>query len=82
MSDDLIGYLTQRLAGADRSAGSLRRAMGTVTQVSPLLVALDEDVSSGGQGARRLSSYTPALSDRVAVDVIDGVDRLVIGKPV
>lgn len=82
MNEDLIGYLGRRLVGADRAAGALRMAMGTVKQVSPLLVALDEDVATAGQKARRLASYTATLSDRVVVLVADGVDRLVLGKSV
>jgi len=49
----------------------------SVTQASPLLVLLDS--SDTAVPALRLASYTPALSDRVAV-IRQGSSLLVLGK--
>ncbi len=49
----------------------------TVTQASPLLVRLDG--ASTAVAALKLTSYTPAAGDRVAVSQLD-TSLLVIGK--
>jgi hypothetical protein len=49
---------------------------GVVTQASPLLVRVG--AATTGVAARRLASYTPTLSDFVAV-LVSGADRLVLG---
>ena len=68
---------------ATNSAESIKFTMGTITQASPMLVRSDSAGTSGTPTtARRLSSYTPTLNDRVAMLIIQGVDRLVLGKAV
>lgn len=57
--------------------GGCRLTYGLVTQASPLLVQVGSSTVS--VSARRLGSYTPTLSDVVALLVQDA-DRLVIGK--
>lgn len=66
----------EALLAAQTDAGC-RLTYGVVTQASPLLVMVGS--STVAISARRLGSYTPTLSDVVAVLVQDA-DRLVIGK--
>lgn len=52
------------------------RRLGTVTQVSPLLVLLDGATTASS--ANKLTSYTPTVNDRVVVDRF-GSQLLVLG---
>lgn len=73
--------VTQLLAGS--KGPSVEFAMGTITQAAPMLVRCDNAGTTGTPTtARRLASYTPVLGHRVAMLVIQGVDRLVLGQTV
>lgn len=63
-------------AGAG-SGGTVELRYGVVTQASPLKVQLGN--ASVGVETRRISSYTPTLSDQVAV-LVAASDRLCLGK--
>lgn len=58
------------------SALPLQLRLGVVTQASPLLVQIGS--ATTGQPARALTTYTPVLSDVVAV-LVQGADRVVLG---
>lgn len=64
---------------AARPVVAVQRVYGIVTQASPLLVKIG--ASTVAVSVHHLASYTPTVSDYVAVDV-QGADRLVIGKVV
>lgn len=70
--NDLVAVLLA--VGGD---GGCRLTYGLVTQASPLLVKVG--ASSASVSARRIGSYSPTLSDVVAV-LEQSADRLVLGK--
>jgi hypothetical protein len=74
VSGELVAALQQT-----RPAGpQVGFAMATVTTASPLTITLD--IATTATAARRLASYTPVAGHRVAVLIIDQVDRLVLGQ--
>lgn len=52
-----------------------------VTQLSPVRITFDGESLQSTASYNRLTSYTPALNDRIVVDVEDG-KYLILGKVV
>lgn len=53
----------------------------TVTQVNPLRIKFDGEISPSDNLYNRLASYTPQTGDRVVVDIENG-KYLILGKVV
>ena len=76
MTDDpMIPVL---LAAVAEAASNVDVVMGTVTQAAPLLVRADNATTA--MACKRLASYTGVLNHRVAILVVQGVDRCVLGQ--
>lgn len=73
-----IADLVEAIQQTSSPASQVRFVMATVTTASPLAVTVDAATSA--TPARRLASYTPSAGHRVAVLIIDDVDRLVLGQ--
>ncbi len=52
-----------------------------VTQLSPVRITFDGESLQSTASYNRLANYTPALNDRIVVDVDDG-KYLILGKVV
>lgn len=78
---NLMTYLTRRLVAVEAAATRSVMRNGTVRQVSPLLVQLDDDTDTAGSPARKYVHVgTVTVGQRVRVEVVDGFDRLVVGR--
>ena len=81
MSDPVIGWLVDRITVLERQANATVFRIGTVKQASPLLVQLDDDVSTTGQpAAKTVTVGALTANKRVLVQVGGGVDRLVVAR--
>lgn len=81
MSDPVIAWLIDRITVLERQAAATVVRTGTVKQASPLLVQLDDDVSTTGQPATKTVTVGALTAgQRVRVEVGGGVDRLVVAR--
>ena len=71
----MTGPLVTELLGVASGEVSVMFVTGTVTVTVPLTVRTATTATT----AKKLSSYTPTLNDRVAVLILGGSDRLVLG---
>jgi len=67
--------VSELLRAATSGEVSVTFVTGTVTVASPLMVL----TATTATAAKKLASYTPTLNDRVAVLILGGSDRLVLG---
>ena len=72
------GRTTTALVAIKERRPNVDVVMGTVTQAAPLLVRADNATTA--VACARLASYGGVLNHRVAILVVQGVDRCVLGQ--